>query len=90
VVPDLEGDPRPVGLADVDRLAVVDVDHRHPLGIDVDAVRRIVVDGDPPALVIPQQQVCARDQRVCDAQIGAQVTSHDYLAARRETALRLA
>ena len=59
VMPDFEGDPRSVGLADVDRLAVLDVDRRHPLAVEEDPVQRIVVDRDPPAVVEAQQQVRA-------------------------------
>ena len=83
---DLESHRRPVGLADVDGLAVVDVDHRHPLAVDEDPVERVVVDRHPPALVEAQQQVRAGDQRVGHAQVGAQVAADDHVAARGEAA----
>ena len=87
VMSDFEGHPRPVGLADVDALAVVDVDHRHPLAFDEHPVERVVVDRHPPALIEAQQHVRAGDQRVGHAQVGAQVTADDHVAARREAAL---
>ena len=80
-----EGDPRTVGLADVDRLAVVDVDDRNPLPVEVDAVQRVVVDRQPPPLIEAQQHVRAGDQRVRHAQVGPEVAAHDHVAASGET-----
>jgi hypothetical protein len=59
VAPDLEGQLWPVGIPDVDGLAVVDVDDRHPVAVDERPVERAVVDRQPPALVEAQQQVGA-------------------------------
>jgi hypothetical protein len=84
VTPDLERDPRSVGLADVDGLAVADVDRRHPLPVEEDPVDRVVVDRDPAAVVEAQQQVRPRDQRVRHPQVGAQVAADDHVAPRRE------
>ena len=83
-----EGHPRPVGLADVDGLAVMDIDHRHSLAVDEHPVERIVVDRHPLALIEAQQQVRAGDQRMRDAHVGAQVTSDDHVASGREATLR--
>ena len=84
---DFEGDPRPVGLADVDALAVLDVDLRHPLAVDEHPVERVVVDRHPAALVEAQQHMRTGDQRVGHPQVGAQVAADDDVAARGETAL---
>ena len=81
---DLEGQLRTVGVADVEALTVVDVDDGHPPAVDVHPVEAAVVDGDPPALVEPQHQVGAGDQRMCDTDVGAQVTADDDVVARRE------
>jgi hypothetical protein len=85
---DLEGQARPVGLSDVDALAIADVDHRYTATVDVDPITRAVVDRHPPALIESEQQMGARDRRVRDAHVGAQVASNDDLVACRETALR--
>jgi hypothetical protein len=71
VASDLETQERPIGIADIDGLTVMDVDHRHPAPVDVGSVQRTVVDGQPAALIETQQQVCPGDQRVCDADVGA-------------------
>ncbi|BCI88443.1 hypothetical protein NIIDMKKI_36490 [Mycobacterium kansasii] len=68
---DLEVQRRTVGIADVDPLAVVDVDDRYAAVADIEAVEAAVVDGDPAALVEAQQQVYSRDQRVRDTDVGA-------------------
>ena len=39
VAGELEGQPRPVGVADVDRLSVIDVDDRHPATVDESPVQ---------------------------------------------------
>ena len=88
VAPDLERQLRPVGIADVDALAVVDVDHRHPAAVDESSVERAVVDRQPPALVEAQQQVGARDQRVRDAHVGAEVAPDHHVMACGEGAFR--
>ena len=48
-----------VRIPDVDALAVVDVDHRHPPAVHESAVERTVVDRQPPTLVEAQQQMRA-------------------------------
>jgi hypothetical protein len=88
VTPDFERDPRSVGLADVDGLAVLEVDHLHPLAIKEDPVQRIVVNRDPPAVIEAKQQVGARDQRMRHAQVGAHIAADDHVASRREVAFR--
>jgi hypothetical protein len=82
--PDLETQLRPIGVADVEVLAVLEVDGGNPPIVDVHPVEAAVVDGNPTALVEPQHQVRARDQRMCDADIGAKVAADDYVVARRE------
>jgi hypothetical protein len=80
---DLERQARTVGIADVDLLAVVNVDCGHSPPVCVHAVEAAVVDCDPAALVEPQHQVGARDQRVGDADIGTEVAAdHDVVAWR--------
>jgi hypothetical protein len=76
---DRESEPRPLGIAHVDALAVVDVDDGHPVTVDVGPVQRAVVDGQPAALIEAQDQVRARDPRVRDAQVGMLITSDDNL-----------
>nr|WP_286178277.1 hypothetical protein [Arthrobacter sp. SLBN-53] len=78
---DLEGQLRAVGIADVELLAVGDVQRGDPLTVDVHAVEAAVVDGDPAALIEAQHQVRARDQRVGDTYIGAQVATDDDVIA---------
>ena len=75
-----------VRIADVDALAVLDVDGRHPASVHVHAVEAAVVDRDPPALVEPQHQVCPGDQGVGDAYVGAQVATDDDIISRGEVA----
>ena len=88
VVADLERKLWPVGIADVDALAVVDVDHRHPAAVDVGAVQRTVVDGQPAPLIEAQQQMSTRDQRMRDAHVGAQIAPDHHVMACGEGALR--
>jgi len=83
---DLESKRRAVGIADVDPQPILDVDDRDAATVDIKAVEAAIVDGDPSALVIPQDQVAARDQGVSDSQIGAKVTPDHYIVARRERA----
>jgi hypothetical protein len=78
----------PVGVADVDGLAVVDVDYRHPTPVDVGAVQRTVVDCEPAPLLEAKQQMGARDERMGDAHVGAQVASDNHVMTRGESALR--
>ena len=75
VPPHFEGQQRSFGIADVDALAVVEVDHRDPPAIGEGPVQRAVVDREPPALIEAQQQVGARYQWMGDAHVGAQVAS---------------
>jgi hypothetical protein len=84
VPPDLETQQRTIGIADVEGLTVVQVDRRDLPVVDVHPVEAAVVDGHPPALVEPQHKVCARDQRVCDADVGAKIATDDNVVARRE------
>jgi hypothetical protein len=84
---DREGQPRSLGVPDVDALAVVNVDDRHPVAVDVSPVQRAVVDCQPPASIEPQDQVRAGDPRIGNAQVGVQVTPDDHLVACREGTL---
>jgi hypothetical protein len=88
VAADLEGQRRPVRIADIDGLTVLDVDHRHPPAVDESAVQRTVVDRQPPALVEAQQQMGARDQGMGNAHVGPEVTADHYVMACRECPLR--
>ena len=54
VAADLEGQRRTVGVADIDPLAVLDVDIRHAPIVDEHPVEAAVVDCDPSALVESQ------------------------------------
>ena len=88
MAPNLERQQRPVGVSDVDTLAVMDVDHRHPAAIDVRPVQRTVVDRQPPALIEPQQKMSTRNQRVRDAHVGPEVAPDNHVMARCEGAFR--
>ena len=68
---DLEGHRRAVRIADIDPLAVLDVDHRHAPVVDVETIEATVVDGNPSALVESQHQVYPGDQGVRDANVRA-------------------
>jgi hypothetical protein len=83
---DHEAQARPVGTSDVDALSVSDIDNGHPTTVDEYAARRSVVDGYPFASIETQQHMSARDPRMCDAHVGAKVTSHDEIVAGGETA----
>jgi hypothetical protein len=87
VMTDLESKLRAVGIADVDRLAVVDVDDRHPAAVDVGPVQRAVVDRQPAALIEPHDQVRAGDPGIRNPQVRVGVTPDDDLVAGRERAL---
>ncbi|CAM3254716.1 hypothetical protein BHQ20_26580 [Mycobacterium intermedium] len=87
---DLEGDPRSVGPAQVDRQAIADVDRAHSNAVDENSARGGVVDRDPAVLIEAQQQVSAGDERVCDAHIGVHVTADDNVATSGEGSLNLA
>jgi hypothetical protein len=78
---DLEGHRRTVRIADIDPLAVLDIDDRHASVVDVQPVEAAIVDGDPSALVESQHQVYPGDQRMCDADVRAQVTADDDIVA---------
>ena len=84
---DLEGQRRAVRVADIDPLAVLDVDDRHATVVDVEPVKAAVVDGEPSTLVESHQQVRSGDQRVRDTDVGPQVTSDDYIVACGKGAL---
>ena len=84
VGPYFEGQPGPLRIPHVDALAVVDVDHRHAVAVDVRSVQRSVVDRHPSALIKAQDQVRAGYPRVRDAQVGVQITPDDHLMARCE------
>jgi hypothetical protein len=88
VAADLKRQLRSVRVSDVDRLAVVDFDDRYPTAVDESPVERTVVDGQPPALVEPQQQVSARDQGVGDPHIGAQIAPDHHIMTCRKGAFR--
>ena len=68
---DLEGEPRSAGIADVDALPVVDVDHRRAVAVDESPVHRAVVDGCPLALIETQDQMRARNPRIGNPDISA-------------------
>jgi len=84
---DREGQPRPLRIPDVDALAVVNVDHRHPITVDVGPVQRAVVYRQPSALIEAHYQVRAGYPRVWDAQVGVQVASDNDLMTCREGTL---
>ncbi|OBI22746.1 hypothetical protein A5713_10390 [Mycobacterium sp. E2497] len=79
MAPDLERQLRPVRIPDVEALAVVNLDHRHPPPVDESAVEGTIVDRQPAALVEAQQQMRARDQGVRDAHVGAQIAPHHHV-----------
>ncbi len=83
---DLERQQRPVGVADVELLAVGDVGGGHAATVEEHPVEAAVVDGDPPALVEPQHQMGTGDQGVGDADVGAQIPADDDVVAGREGA----
>ena len=77
----------PCGFPTCDALPVVDVDHRHPVAVEIGPVQRAVVDRQPAALVEAQDQVRAGYPRVGDAQVGMQVAADDHLVACGEGTL---
>jgi hypothetical protein len=78
---------RPIGIADIDGLTVVDVDHRDAAPIDVGPVQRTVVDGQPAPLIETQQQMRPGDQRMRDAHVGAEIASDHHVVTRCEGTL---
>jgi hypothetical protein len=78
---DLEDHRRPVRVADIDPLAVLDVEGRYSTVVEVQTIEAAVVDGDPPALIEAQHQVYPGNQRVRDADVGPQVTPDDHVVA---------
>ena len=64
-----EGQCGTIRVADVDPLAIVDVDNWDAAIVDVHPVEAAVVDRDPSALVKSQQQVRSGDQRLRDADV---------------------
>jgi hypothetical protein len=85
---DLKPQQRPIGISDVDALAVVDVDHRDSPAVDEGPVQRTVVDRQPPALVEPQEQMGTRNQWVREADVGPEVAPDHHVVARCECPLR--
>ena len=67
---DVENEPRPIRQAEVEALAVPNIERRHPLAVGEYPVLAVVVERDPPAVVEAQQHVRAGDERVRDAYIG--------------------
>jgi hypothetical protein len=84
--PDLETQLRPIGIADVEALTVVQVNGWDLPVVDVHPVEAAVVDGYPPALIEPQHEVCAGDQWVGDADIGAKVATDNDIVSSGEGA----
>jgi hypothetical protein len=64
---DRKGQSRSSRISDVDALAVVNIDDRHPVAVEVGPVQRAVVDRQPSALIEPQYQMRTRDPRIRDA-----------------------
>jgi hypothetical protein len=81
---DLEGQPRSIGIPDVDALPVMDVDDRSAVAVDEGPVHRTVVDSHPLALFEAQDQVRARDPRIGDPDVSAQITPDDDVVTWRE------
>ena len=86
--PDLERQSRAAGIADVDALPVVDVDHRSAIAVDESPVHRAVVDGDPLALLEAQDQVRAGDPGIGDPDVSTQITPDDDVLTWREGTFR--
>jgi hypothetical protein len=84
---DRKRQPRSLRIPDVDGLPVVDVDHRHPVSVEVGPVQRAVIDRQPAALIEPHDQMCARYPRVRDPQIGMHIPADDHLVACGERTL---
>jgi hypothetical protein len=84
---DRERQPRSLRVPDVDGLPVVDVDHRHPVSVEVGPVQRAVIDRQPAALIEAHDQMCARYPRVRDPQIGMRIPADDHLVACGERTL---
>jgi len=87
VAPDLERQPRPVRITDVDALPVADVYRPHPSTVNEDSVLAAVVDRHPPAVVEAQHDMRARHQRMGHADVGTEIPPDDHVVARREGAL---
>jgi len=87
VASELETQLGPIGIANVDGLTVVNVDHRRSTAVDESPVQRTVVDGQPTALVETQQQVGPGDQGMGDAHVGAEIASDDDIVTRCESTL---
>ncbi len=84
---DGKGQPRSPGIADVDALAVVNVDDGHPVAVQVGPVERTVVDCQPPSLIEAQDQVRPRDSGIRDAHVGLGVAPDDHFVAGGEGTL---
>ena len=83
----LERHLRTIRIADIDPLPVTDVNRRHPLVIDEDAIEAAVVDRDPATLIESQHEVRSGHQGMGDAHVGPQVPPNDDIMARRKSAL---
>jgi len=88
VAPDLEDQPRPIGISEVDGLAVAKVDRRDPAIVDEHSVQAAVVDRLPTALIETQHDVRPRDQLVGNPDVGSKVPADDHVVAGREGAFR--
>lgn len=84
---DCEGQPRSLWVTDVNALAVVDIDDRHPIAVEIGPVQRAVVDCQPAPLVETQEQVRTRDPWIGDAHVGPRVAADDHLVAGGEGSL---
>jgi hypothetical protein len=84
---DRKGQPRPLRIPHVNALAVVDVDDRHSVAVDVGPVQRAVVDCQPSAVIEAQYQMGAGYPGVRDAQVGVQVAPDNHLMACSEGTL---
>jgi hypothetical protein len=73
VVPDLERQPGPVGIAEIDALPIADVNRWDPAIVDENPVQAAVVERHPSALILieAQDDVRPRYQRIGDADVCA-------------------
>ncbi|EUA54927.1 hypothetical protein I550_3077 [Mycobacterium intracellulare 1956] len=78
---------RAARVSDVNALAVVDIDDRHPVTVEIGPVQRTVIDCQPAALIETQDQMRARDARIGDLHVGLRVASDDHFVSGREGSL---
>ena len=83
---ELESQPRPVRITDVDDLPVADVYRQHLTPVNEHSIERAVVDRHPLAVFEAQHHMCPRHQRMGQANIGSQITSDHHVMTRREGA----